>query len=146
MRNPLALALSVFLLCNSAYLPQASAQVPEIIAGGATLSGLISGLKGVVKQIEDSGHSLIEHGNIALGQQQVLLASTLAETIRQFEGAYAKSVTLTFDKFDVQTQNAYNALDQLVKNADRIRSSTVADAQNLIYKTQGAANQLLGTL
>jgi len=124
----------------------AYAQVPEVIAGGATVTGLISGLKGLAKQIEDSGHSLIDHGNAALGQQQVLMASTLSATIAQFEQAYKSSLTVTFDKVDVQTQNAYKALDKTVKDADKIRSSTVADAQRLIYQTQGAANQLLSTL
>jgi hypothetical protein len=138
--------MAVVLLCNSSCVPSANAQVPEIIAGGATLSGLISGLKGLAKQIEDSGHSLIEHGNAALGQQQVLMASTLNATISQFEEAYKSSLTLTFDKVDVQTQNAYKELNKTVKDANRIRSDTVTDAQHLIYQTQGAANQLLGTL
>jgi hypothetical protein len=142
----LALSLSLLLFCNFVSTPPAYAQVTEIIAGGATLTGLISGLKGLAKQIEDSGHSLIEHGNAALGQQQVLMASTLNATISQFEQAYKSSLTLTFDKVDVQTQNAYKELDKTVKSADQIRSATVADAQRLIYQTQGAANQLLQTL
>ena len=146
MKSLLASVLSVFLLCHSALLSPAYAQIPEVIAGGATLTGLISGLKGLAKQIEDSGHSLIDHGNAALGQQQVLMASTLNATIAQFEQAYKSSLTLTFDKVDVQTQNAYRALDKTVKDADKIRTATVADAQRLIYQAQGAANQLLGTL
>lgn len=141
-----SILLCLLLLVGSPAVVPCDAQVPEVIAGASLISQLVSGLKSVVKQIEDSGHSLIDHGNIALGQQQVLMASTLAETIRQFESAYGKSLTLTFDKVDVQTQNAYKALNRMVKDADRIRSSTVADAQNLIYQTQGAANQLLGTL
>lgn len=146
MKSPLALALSVFLFASSICIPPTYSQVPEIIAGGATLTGLISGLKGLAKQIEDSGHSLIDHGNAALGQQQVLMASTLNATIAQFEQAYKSSLNLTFDKVDVQAQNAYRALDKTVKDADKIRSATVADAQKLIYQAQGAANQLLGTL
>jgi hypothetical protein len=146
MKNLLAQVLSVFLILNAVSFPPSYAQVPEIIAGGATLTGLISGLKGLAKQIEDSGHSLIEHGNAALGQQQVLMASTLNATISEFEQAYKSSLTLTFDKVDVQTQNAYKELDKTVKSADQIRSATVTDAQHLIYQTQGAANQLLGTL
>lgn len=132
--------LTVFLCCTTATLSPAYPQVPAIIAGGAALSSLIGGLKGLVKQIEDSGHSLIEHGNAALGQQQVLIASTLNATISQFQQAYKSSLTLTFDKVDVQTQNAYRELDKTVKNADKIRSATVADAQRLIYQTQGAAH------
>ena len=146
MKNLLAPALSVFLLFHCVSTSPAYAQVPEVIAGGATLTGLVSGLKGLAKQIEDSGHSLIEHGNAVLGQQQVLMASTLNATISQFEQAYKSSLTLTFEKVDVQTQNAYKELDKTVKDADRIRAATVTDAQNLIYQTQGAANQLLGTL
>src|ERR1017187_4146396 len=146
MKNLLAAALSVFMLVSSPFIARTYAQVPEIIAGGASLTGLISGLKSLAKQIEDSGHSLISHGNAALGQQQVLMASTLNATIAQFEQAYKSSLTLTFDKVDVQTQNAYKELDRTVKNADKIRTATVKDAQDLIYQTQEAANQLLGTL
>jgi hypothetical protein len=141
-----ALAVVLVFFCNSVSIPPTYAQVPEVIAGDATLTGLISGLKGLAKQIEDSGHSLIDHGNAALGQQQVLMASTLSATIAQFELAYKSSLTLTFDKVDVQTQNAYRALDKTVKDADKIRTATVADAQRLIYQAQGAANQLLSVL
>jgi hypothetical protein len=138
--------ISVLFSCNSVSISPTYAQVPEVIAGGASLTGLISGLKGLAKQIEDSGHSLIEHGNAALGQQQVLMASTLNATISQFEQAYKNSLNLTFDKVDVQAQNAYKELDKTVKNADKIRTATVTDAQHLIYQTQGAANQLLAIL
>src|ERR1700690_1929603 len=100
MKN-LILGLSLLFFCNSVSSLPTYAQVPEVIAGGATLTGLISGLKGLAKQIEDSGHSLIDHGNAALGQQQVLMASTLSATIAQFEQAYKSSLTLTFDKIDV---------------------------------------------
>jgi hypothetical protein len=117
-----SVALSVLLFYSSASISPTYAQAPEIIAGGASLTGLISGLKGLAKQIEDSGHSLIEHGNAALGQQQVLMASTLNATISQFEQAYKSSLTLTFDEVDVQTQNAYKELDKTVKNADKIRT------------------------
>jgi hypothetical protein len=145
MKN-LALTMSLLLFFNPVSISPTYAQVPEAIAGGASLSGLTSGLKGLAKQIEDSGHSLIEHGNAALGQQQVLMASTLNAIISQFEEAYKSSLTLTFDKVDVQTQNAYKERNKTVKNADKIRTATVTHAQHLIYQTQGAANQLLGTL
>lgn len=145
MKRLVGAAVCLILLHGGGVVAPVYAQAPAI-AGAAAVSGLISGLKDLVKQIEDSGHSLIEHGNVALGQQQVLMASTLSATISQFQEAYKSSLTLTFDKVDVQTQNAYKSLDSLVKNADKIRASTVADAQHLIYKTQGAANQLLGTL
>jgi len=145
MKRLMAVALSAVLFNNGAVF-SANAQVPAAIAGTAAMSELLNGLNGVVKQIEDSGHSLISHANAALGQQQVLMASTLAATISQFQEAYQKSLTLTFDKVDAQTQNAYRALDKTVKDADKIRTSTVVDAQNLIYQAQGAANQLLGRL
>src|SRR5580704_6104362 len=112
MKNPLALTLSVLLFCSSAPFSPTYSQAPAVIAGGMSLAGLISGLKGLVKQMEDSGHSLIEHSNAALGQQQVLMASTLSATISQFEQAYKSSLTVTFDKVDVQTQNAYKELDK----------------------------------
>src|SRR5438046_807208 len=104
MRRLSNLALCLLLLYGSEIVAHCQPQVPQAIAGASVISGLVSGLNGVVKQIENSGHSLIEHGNIALGQQQVLMASTLAETIRQFESAYAKSLNLTFEKVDVQMQ------------------------------------------
>jgi hypothetical protein len=142
----LAIALSILFFCSSVSVLPTYAQSPEVIPGAARLIGLVSGLSDLAKQIEDSGHSLIDHGNAAFGQQQVLMASTLNATIAQFEKAYKSSLTLTFDKIDVPTQNAYRALNKTVKDADKIRTATVADAQRLIYQAQGAANQLLGTL
>jgi len=138
-------SLCLVLLFGDGVVTPVRAQA-SAIAGTAAVSAIINGLKGVVKQIEDSGHSLIEHGNVALGQQQVLMASTLSATIDKFAEAYKGSLTLTFDKLDVQTQNSFKSLEAVVKSADKIRSSSVADAQNLIYKTQGAANQLLGVI
>jgi len=55
----MAQALLVLLFCTCAVSLPAYPQVPEVIAAGASLTGLVSGLKGLAKQIEDSGHRLL---------------------------------------------------------------------------------------
>jgi hypothetical protein len=119
-----------------------NAQVPAI----ATVASIFSGLNGVVKQLENSGHSLMDHGDAIAGRQQLLLAATLRSTIEQTEKACNDILDKAFDNVDAQRQGAIRDLRDLVRRADDIRGKTVADAQNLIYLTAGQANSILGRL
>src|SRR5262245_49007842 len=57
-------------------------QVPEALAG-ITIGGFLASVRATIKQLEDSAHSLIDHGNIALAQQQMLLAGILRSLVEQ---------------------------------------------------------------
>ncbi|KSV76035.1 hypothetical protein N185_16435 [Sinorhizobium sp. GW3] len=115
------------------------------LAGG-TIGGFLDGLRATVKQLEDSAHSLIDHGNVALAQQQMLLAGILTKTIDQISAAYADNLDRTFSQISQAEQNTFSALADQVDQISSLEQSTNADIQAGIYKVQGAANQLVDRL
>jgi hypothetical protein len=96
-----------------------------------------------VKQLEDSAHSLIDHGNIALAQQQMLLAGIISRTIEQLSVVYGNALDKTFSQLSVAEQNTFKNLADQVNGLGNLEGKTFRDIQDSIYKTQGAANQLL---
>src|ERR1700722_5638659 len=69
--------------------------------GGALLvSSFFAQLNDTIKQLEQSGHSLLDQGNVVAGQQQLVLAATLRATVEQAQSAYKDSLNRTFDQID----------------------------------------------
>jgi hypothetical protein len=118
--------------------------------GGVLTAGMIgfdlNQLKSTVKQAEDSGHSLIDHGNVALGQQQLLLAGTLNGGIDRFQKAYQSSMHKTFNEVDITEKNTFDQLTDLSNKALHMESQTSQDAQNLVLTSQTTVNQILDRL
>jgi len=73
-------------------LQPAPAQIAGAAVAAGTVGAFLDGLRSTVKQLEDSAHSLIDHGNIALAQQQMLLAGILSRTIEQTAAAYGNAL------------------------------------------------------
>lgn len=112
----------------------------------ATLAAGFVGMNQTIDHLEQSGHNLIQAGNAAVGQQQIVIASTIHSSIEQMQKAYSDSLTRSFSDLDSTRQNNYRDLQKLLGKADDIRSKSVADAQALIYMTAGQTNALLGRL
>jgi hypothetical protein len=113
------------------------------IAGALTVSAFFDGLDGSIKKLEQSGHSLLDHGNVVAGQQQVVMAGTLRATVEQARSACADSMNKTFDQVDAERQNSFRNLQHLVDQGEEILGKTAQDAQALIYSTSTQANALL---
>ncbi|MET4493546.1 hypothetical protein [Bradyrhizobium sp. LA7.1] len=124
----------------------ASAQIVAAGVAAGTIGAFLDGLRATVKQLEDSAHSLIDHGNIALAQQQMLLAGIISRTIEQVSSAYANALDKTFSQLSVAEQNTFKGLSEQVDALSGLEDKTSSDVQQVIYKTQGAANQLLDRL
>ncbi|UCI19917.1 hypothetical protein FJ970_02795 [Mesorhizobium sp. B2-1-8] len=123
-----------------------SAQIVETGVAAGTVGAFLDGLRATVKQLEDSAHSLIDHGNIALAQQQMLLAGIISKTIDQVSSAYADSLGKTMSQLSIAEQNTFTGLAEQIDALNHLEDKTSGDIQQVIYKTQGAANQLLDVL
>lgn len=132
--------LFVALLLFSPPLPVARAQGPATVA---TFAVLIQEIQGLIKDLESSARALIEQGNNALAQQQLLLAATLRGTISQVQAAYSSSLQKTYDALTVTEKNTFDNLKDL---ANEVQTQMKQGASDLIYQTQSAANQLLDRL
>jgi len=106
----------------------------------------LQGLRDVIQQLETSAHSLIDQGNIALGQQQMLLAGILQQTLEKVGSTYSTALNTTFGQLSVAEQNTFSQLFDSVNKIKDLEKSTSADVQTVVYQTQGAANQLLDRL
>ncbi|GAA6176443.1 hypothetical protein [Sulfitobacter pacificus] len=131
-------------LCLAFLVPSPpKAQVETAIAASTTLGALFSGLNDVVNEIEEGASNLLAQGNMAAAQQQMLLAGILEQTIKQLEVAYSNSIDKTFSSFSVAEQNTFTALQAQVSQIDGLLDGSASDVQEIIYQSQGAANQLL---
>jgi hypothetical protein len=146
-RFPRMLTIAILLLTFSLVGPQpAHAQVAGAAIAAGTVGAFLDGLRSTVKQLEDSAHSLIDHGNIALAQQQMLLAGILSRTIEQTAAAYGNALDKTFAQLSVAEQNTFKELADQVNSVSKLEDKSATDVQGIVYKTQGAANQLLDRL
>lgn len=112
-------------------------------ATAITFALLIQSVNDLIKNLESSARALIEQGNNALAQQQLILASTLRGTITQVQAAYASSLQKTYDALTVTEKNTFDNLKNL---ADSVQQQLAQSASDLIFQTQSAANQLLDRL
>jgi hypothetical protein len=111
-----------------------------------TIGQFMQGLHDVIQQLETSAHSLIDQGNIALGQQQMLLAGILQQTLDKVGSTYAKALNTTFGQLSVAEQNSFSQLYETINKMKDLEAHTASDVQAIVYQTQGAANQLLDRL
>ncbi|MDU0923283.1 hypothetical protein RXR22_23960 [Raoultella ornithinolytica] len=135
------LYISVFILSTIATTIEGSAQAA--IGGAVTIGAFLDGLRGVVQQLETSSSALISQGNNSLAQQQLILAGTLQATIQQVATAYSGSLDKTFAQIDTTEFNTFKNVSDLADKMTNLENKSSTDIQDLVYKTQGASNQLL---
>ncbi len=121
------------------------AQIAAPVAA-MTIGAFLDGLKSLVQQLEQSASSLLAQGNNSLAQQQLILAGTIKQTIDQVSSAYGGALDKTFGELNTAEMNTFNDLASTVNQLTHLEDKTSGDVQKLIYKTQGAANQLLDRL
>ncbi len=126
--------------------PRAQADVVTGTLAAGTIAQFIGGLRDLVSDIEQSAASLIMLGNVAAAQQQMLLAGILTQTIEQLEEAYANSLDRTIEGLSLVEQNVFTNLQAQLSSVEGIVDGTIEGAQETIYQTQAAANQLLDRL
>ncbi|SEP09314.1 hypothetical protein SAMN02799625_04646 [Methylobacterium sp. UNC300MFChir4.1] len=122
---------------------RAQSQAGAALLAAGTVGDFIDGLRSVEKDFENSGHSLIDHGNSALGQQQMVLAGILTSLIQQLTTAYGASLGKTFQQISATERDTFSSIANSLTDVDKMREMTSSNIQDAIYKTQGAANQLL---
>lgn len=147
MRSALACHKAAKML-RIAALVAATCTVPaaQSQAGLVMVEAVSQKMRGLIKEVERSGHSLIEHGNNKAAQQQYLLAGILKSTVEQIETAYAKQAGSTGKILGNLENEAFDRLDGTLDKVGDMQNKTVADVQDLIVRVQSVSNQLLSTL
>lgn len=144
--SKICIAVGLLLTMPTPPLPAHAQVLPAAALAGGTIGGFIDGLKSLVKELEDSAHSLIDHGNTALGQQQMVLAGIISKVIEQLSTAYGNALGKTFEEISGAERDTFSSVTQSIGDINKLREMTATDIQNAIYKTQGAANQLIDRL
>jgi len=65
--------------------PLVRAQAEAVAVGGMAISGVIEQLSDLARQLESSARTLLEQGNNALAQQQMLLSGIIQGLVTQLE-------------------------------------------------------------
>jgi len=126
--------------------PLVRAQAEAVAVGGMAISGVIEQLSDLARQLESSARTLLEQGNNALAQQQMLLSGIIQGLVTQLETTYADSLQKTFEEIGTAEYNAAADLLRAVDLVQKLETKTAADIQATIYSLQGAANQLLNKI
>jgi hypothetical protein len=137
-----SLTICVALLASS---PSQQA-VAQGIEAAVTIGTLLNGLSSLVSQLQASASQLLAQGNNDLAQQQLLLAGTLSQLIKQTQDAYADALNKTADQLNTAELNVRKTLIDETNLVADIESKTAKDAQSVVYQTQGAVNQMLDKL
>ena len=144
-----SLYFALYLTCGISVIVASSENVSAQVAAPAaamTIGAFLDGLKGLVQQLEQSASDLLAQGNNSLAQQQLILAGTITQTINQISSAYAGALDKTFGQLNTAEMNTFTDLASTVNQLTNLESKSSDDVQKLVYKTQGAANQLLDRL
>lgn len=133
---PLTMLVTV---CASpeALLPQGTA---------LTVGAVLGQVRTLITQAEDSASHLIQAGNTAAAQQQMLLAGLLRGVLEQAEAAYGRSLEKTIDGLVAAERDAFGNLQETLRSIERLKSGTAADVDALIRQTQAASNQVLSQI
>lgn len=132
------IAFCVFLL----RIPAAISQVGTAV----TIGMVIQGLKDLAKQVEDGAQVLLQQGNTALAQQQVLAAGSIKALVEQLSETYKGRLNDTAAKVAIGQGNLADDVNEIIKNVQLIEKNTATDARKTIYQLQGSINQIVGRL
>jgi hypothetical protein len=141
MRKILAVVVLICSFLPSEMSPPASAQI-----AGLTIGAAIQSLTDLVKELENGAQALIQQGNTALAQQQMLAAGIMQQLINQMSDTYKGRLDDTFQKIGITQGNVAGDVTNVLKNVGQIEHATAADAQNIVYQLQGGVNQIIKEL
>ena len=112
----------------------------------ATIGSAIQNIQDLAKQLEDGAQVLLQQGNIALAQQQMIAAGILKQLVTQLSETYKGRLDDTFEKVGVAQSNVATDIQGALGQVKDIETKTAFDAQNSIYQLQGSINQILNKL
>jgi hypothetical protein len=141
MIRALAVACALIALTFVPISPASHAQIEALTIGAA-----IQSLSDLANQLENAAQSLIQQGNTALAQQQMLAAGILKQLINQLSTTYKGRLDDTFEKLGTAQSNVANDVSDVLSTVKRLEKGTTEDAQATIYKMQGGVNQILNKL
>lgn len=111
-----------------------------------TVGAVFGALENLIKQLEQSGQSLLQAGNAYAGQQQLTLAATIRSTVQQSREMFKDSLDATDDKLSGQRRSVMDSLRSLLKQADDARAKVGCDLRDSIFLASGQANVVLGRI
>jgi hypothetical protein len=114
--------------------------------GALTVGALMSNLTDLAQQLDESAQALLEQGNSAVAQQQMLAAGILRQLVTQLGDTYKGSLDLTFDKISTTQSNVATDITDILTQTKGLESKTATDLQGTVYKLQGGVNHLIGEL
>ena len=117
-------------------------QAQEILA----VPLIISQLKSLITSAEVAASNLIQQGNVAAANQQMLLAGMLTGTLRQIEDAYGRQLDKTLDAYSKAQRDTFNNFNGVLRNISQLEAKSVQDLEAIIRQVQGASNQVLAQI
>lgn len=114
--------------------------------GALTIGAVIQNIGELAKQLENGAQALLQQGNTALAQQQMLAAGILRQLVSQLDETYKGSLDKTFDKLGTAQSNLATDVTQVLQQVAGIEKKTASDAQATVYQMQTSVNQLLNKL
>lgn len=111
-----------------------------------TIGSVIQNISELAKQIENGAQALIQQGNSALAQQQMLAAGILRQLVVQLNENYKGRLDDTFESLAGAQSNVVGDLDNLLNDVRGLESKAAKDVNAAVYKMQGSMNQLLNKI
>ena len=136
-------AAFALLTCFSIGLSQIRAQAQ---IGALTVGAFMNSISELARQLDESAQALLEQGNSALAQQQMIAAGILRQLVAQLGDTYKGSLDLTFDKISTTQSNVASDVTAILTQTSGLESKTTKDLQETVYKLQGGVNHLIGEL
>ncbi|MDX0760535.1 hypothetical protein GOD62_32565 [Sinorhizobium medicae] len=110
------------------------------------IGSVIQNIGELAKQLEDGAQALIQQGNTALAQQQMLAAGILRQLVLQLSETYKGSLDATFSSLAGAEANVVNDVESVLDDVANLEGKTATDAQEIIYKMQGGVNQIINKI
>lgn len=122
------------------------ARAQPLLGASTTIGQFIQGLEELVNTIENAAQNLLQQGNTALAQQQMLAAGILRQFLFEFRDSYRDSLAVTFEKISNTQSNIEGDTRKMLAAVHDLEKGTASDVQKAVYQLQGAANQIIKTL
>jgi len=123
-----------------------AASMAHAQAGVLTVGALIQGLQELAKQVENSAQTVLQQGNTALAQQQMIAAGSMRSLATQLSETYKDRLNDTASKISFAQGNLEQDASKVLEQVKGIEKGTSDDVRDRVYQLQGSVNQLLNRL
>ena len=135
----------IFALCF-ACIGLAHVQTARAQGGALTIGVLIQGLQDLAKQLEDGAQALLQQGNIALSQQQMIAAGSIRALANQIGEIYKDRLNDTAKVIAFAEGNLADDATKILAQAQDIEKAIANDVRTSLYQLQGSVNQLINRM